>query len=777
MRGDENEDPQGRDPEREEQASRSDLVDEPVDPEAARSSDHDDDPWAARLATRDDRAARRKDRRLARAEKAAEEEPIGLRYELRSILELAAMTGFAITLPVLGSFGESPETFVGAGAKPGDIISFALRVAVIPLVVVTVIALASRIFGARIRRLVQLVLLGTLAAMGTVPLARQAGWGTAARVLAALAVGVGLVVAYRRWRPVGIFLRCAAATSVILVATFLFASPVSTLVNPPPVDRPEAAAAGGSADHPDVVVLVFDELPTLSLVDGSGKIDAERFPNFARFAGTSTWFRNHNSVAPETLVALPALTTGKMPIGATSLPYANYDSYPDNIFSLLGETYDVHAVEWATDLCPPSVCGGDEPELDATSRGLIEADISESDPTGALVGAARSAWLQQIDPRSDVAEKTLSFPGADDSVQLAEPGLRFLSGLQADEGDTPTFDWLDVGLPHQPWRLLPSGNQHNGPDSPPGSALLGWDNTPSGIEHGLAARSNHLLQLQWTDRYLGKVLDRLEKIDRFDDATVIVTADHGVSFTPGPMRDLDPANTDQISYPPLFVKAPGQTEAVVDDGNVSSLDLLPTVADYANVEIPWEVDGLSLANGAPRTDTTKVSLAFDPARFPSRSFGDVVFIDSNGLAAIKDSPFVTDTSPAGQGPDGLNVYRHGRHGDLIGKKLSDLTTCGGGPAAEYQPPAGWKAWTSGSFDPDSGKVPLFHHGEIDAPGDRDVAIAVDGVVAGWATSRSVEDGKPFDVLLAEPLATGAKGTPELYEIRPFNRCLLHKLSS
>ena len=96
---------------------------------------------------------------------------------------------------------------------------------------------------------------------------------------------------------------------------------------------------------------------------------------------------------------------------------------------------------------------------------------------------------------------------------------------------------------------------------------------------------------------------------------------------------------------------------------------------------------------------------------------------------------------------------------------------------EYEPPAGWKAWTSGSFDPDSGKVPLFHHGKIDAPGDRDVAIAVDGVVAGWATSRSVEDGNPFDVLLAEPLATGAKGTPVLYDIRPFNRCLLHKLSS
>lgn len=469
--------------------------------------------------------------------------------------------------------------------------------------------------------------------MGTVPLARQAAWGTAARgAWQPWPWGWDWFVAYRRWRPVGIFLRCAAATSVILVATFLFASPVSTLVNPPPVDRPEAAAAGGTADHPDVVVLVFDELPTLSLVDGSGKIDAERFPNFARFAGTSTWFRNHNSVAPETLVALPALTTGKMPIGATSLPYANYDSYPDNIFSLLGETYDVHAVEWATDLCPPSVCGGDEPELDATSRGLIEAKIAASDATGALVGAARTAWLQQIDPRNDVAEKTLSFPGADDSVQLAEPGLRFLSGLQADEGDTPTFDWLDVGLPHQPWRLLPSGNQHNGPDSPPGTALLGSGQHPIGhrarpgcpLQPPPAAPVDGPLPGQGPgspgeDRSLRRChRDRDRRSRRFVHARPDARpgpGQHGSDLLPAAVREGPrPDRRRGRRWQRLLTRPPPDRRRL-----------------RANVEIPWEVDGLSLANGVPRTDTTKVSLAFDPARFPSRSIGDVVFIEPTGL--------------------------------------------------------------------------------------------------------------------------------------------------
>lgn len=752
-------------------------------PDAASSSDAaaspgPDDDWAPRLASEDERAARkaeRKAQRAARAEEAAAKQPSGVRGEFGWILELAAMTGFAVTLPVLGSFGESPETFVGAGADRNDIIVFALWASIVPLVIVSVIAVASRIFGPQVRRSVQVGLIGILGAMGAVPLARNAGWSNVGRWLAALVVGVGLAAAYRRWAPVGTFLRCAAATSAILVATFLFGSPVSTLVNPPKVEPPKVAAQSG--DHPDVVVVVFDELPTLSLVDGKGQIDAERFPNFARLAKTSTWFRNSTTVAPETLLAVPALATGKMPIDSTNVPLANYEEYPDSVFSLLGPTYDVHAVEWATDLCSPKFCSGDDPELDATSRKLIEADIAEPDPAGALVEAGRRAWLQQIDPRKDVAEKSLAFPGADDSVQLAEPGLRWLSGLQSSDGDAPTFDWLDVGLPHQPWRLLPSGNQHNGPDAPPGSALLGWSDNPSGVEHGLAARTTHLLQLQWADRYLGTVLDRLEDQGRLDDSAVIVTADHGVSFTPGPMRDLDPKNTDQIGYAPLFVKAPGQDAGAVDDGNVSSLDILPTIADYANVDIPWQVDGLSLADGAPRTDPTKVMVAIDASRFPNRAFDDVVFIAPTGLDAIKASPFVTDRSPAGQGAGDLNVYRHGRHGDLIGKRVADLTTCRGGPKVDYEPPKGWEAWTSGSFDPNDGKVPLFHHGTLDTKADTDVAVAVDGVIAGWATSRANEEGNPFDVLLAEPLTQGTKGAVELYEIRPASStCLLHQLT-
>src|SRR4051812_27316224 len=59
------------------------------------------------------------------------------------------------------------------------------------------------------------------------------------------------------------------------------------------------ALAGGaiiarSGDAPDgpppVVMIVFDEFPTTSLLDAHGRIDAVRYPNFARLARDANWF-------------------------------------------------------------------------------------------------------------------------------------------------------------------------------------------------------------------------------------------------------------------------------------------------------------------------------------------------------------------------------------------------------------------------------------------------------------------------------------------------------
>ena len=87
--------------------------------------------------------------------------------------------------------------------------------------------------------------------------------------------------------------------------------------------------------------------------------------------------------------------------------------------------------------------------------------------------------------------------------------------------------FLHLLLPHHPWRYLPSGATH--PDKLLGGRKGGWANQawPMAVN-----RQAQLLQLAYTDHLLGEVIDRLEKQGVWDDALVVVTADHGEALHP-----------------------------------------------------------------------------------------------------------------------------------------------------------------------------------------------------------------------------------------------------
>ena len=69
------------------------------------------------------------------------------------------------------------------------------------------------------------------------------------------------------------------------------------------------------------------------------------------------------------------------------------------------------------------------------------------------------------------------------------------------------------------------------------------------------------------DRELGLLMRRLRRTGLFDQALLVVVADHGYAFEVGrPGRRLvTETNIDEIAGVPFFVKAPGQTEGEVDD--------------------------------------------------------------------------------------------------------------------------------------------------------------------------------------------------------------------
>jgi hypothetical protein len=84
----------------------------------------------------------------------------------------------------------------------------------------------------------------------------------------------------------------------------------------------------------------------------------------------------------------------------------------------------------------------------------------------------------------------------------------------------------------------------------------------------------------------------------YDDAVVAVTADHGVAFVTGQHnRATSEASQPEVMWTPLLVKAPGQHAGAVSDANLETMDIVPTIAALAGIDIPWRVDGV--AAGSP----------------------------------------------------------------------------------------------------------------------------------------------------------------------------------
>ena len=91
------------------------------------------------------------------------------------------------------------------------------------------------------------------------------------------------------------------------------------------------------------------------------------------------------------------------------------------------------------------------------------------------------------------------------------------------------------------WRYLPDGRQYpiEGVEYP-GLASEGWVGPQWQVDQGF---QRHVLQVQYVDRLVGRLLDALRARGLFDDAVIVVAADHGASFVTGQPRR--PANRDE----------------------------------------------------------------------------------------------------------------------------------------------------------------------------------------------------------------------------------------
>jgi hypothetical protein len=215
--------------------------------------------------------------------------------------------------------------------------------------------------------------------------------------------------------------------------------------------------------------------------------------------------------------------------------------------------------------------------------------------------------------------------------------------------------------------------------------------------------------VQYVDRLLGRLLDALHARDLFDDAVIVVTADHGAAFMTGqPRRPANRANVGVIAPVPFFVKLPGQSEGRVDDRAVRTIDVLPTIAKATGVRVPWKADGIP-------ADERKV----DPeAPIDISHMGKPVLTEALGSVLAKRRE--REGVEARLLRDG--VYAIGPRPALIGHRV------GAG--------SGGRRVMADNAD---GVLPSFVSGRVDGlEPDTGLAVAVNGRVQ--ATTRAYRDG-------------------------------------
>jgi hypothetical protein len=441
------------------------------------------------------------------------------------------------------------------------------------------------------------------------------------------------------------------------------------------------------------------------LLDGQGRIDAELYPNLAALAGDGTWYRNHSTVSAWTYEAVPAMLTGQLPAGGPVLPDAS--KFPGNLFTLLAGTHDIHAEEQITRLCPADVCP-------RTREGAV---------VPRLLGDAVDWWRGALD--TNVATGAQILPGA------LEPdrGQEFVDWLDAQDfaaGGRPGLWFHHLVLPHEPWDVLEDLTPYTDrSESIYGLYLYsGWARTGPDV-----ARQRHVLQAQAADRLVGLTLDRLRDAGTYDDALVVVAADHGQAFTPlEPLRGVAEAQYEQVMWSPLIVKAPGQSQGVVDDGNVESIDVLPTMADVLGIELPWSTDGRA-AGTRPRDPGDKRIADHSAHRIRPPPGEHMIPVDGRqGFERVLTADAVSGTGPTA-------VWQRTEHGALVGRDVDELTV--GDPAGDALAVEQLDRIRQPRGDP-----PLLELvGHTDLARDRVVVVAVDGLVAGIApTTEPLDEG-------------------------------------
>lgn len=509
-----------------------------------------------------------------------------------------SLSGFAVAQPLFDILSKTPEFLVIRKASLLDIIFMTV---VLTFGIPIVSALLRTILGP-LRILYDFLVYAILCAAFGLLIFHD--------VYISMIIGPGGALLIQRSLPLRKFVKFLSIAPPFFACLFLFSIFQSTF----------ATSGIGYTGHIEdksslrpTFVVIFDEFPLFILLNKQDQINAARFPGFNDLARNSTWFRNASAITSWTERAVPLILSGALPdVENKQLPALK--DYPQNIFTLFSKTHRVQGFEQVTSLCPSRIC----PEVivrEAFSKRIriLFEDLLViyahriSDPYFKIdLPPVEGKWGNFIRHADETPRKRKSRKGLDIKKDRGDDVSLFRAFLENIRTEVPAL--LDqeivplyvihITFPHVPYRYLPDGRRYflDRDINNDREFVSQWAGDAEGIS--AIAMQRLAMQTAVADTLVKEFLDTLRDMKILEQSAFIVTADHGSSFRPGEFsRKVSLVNYSDILSVPFFMRLPIEKRAgEINDYNVTSLDILPTLLESNGIAPESALPGSSLLN-------------------------------------------------------------------------------------------------------------------------------------------------------------------------------------
>ncbi len=215
-----------------------------------------------------------------------------------------------------------------------------------------------------------------------------------------------------------------------------------------------------------------------------------------------------------------------------------------------------------------------------------KGEVADPDIPEDVIGRKSNLW------RNDwINRKYMQWEEQQPQPRTFKTGIEF---IETNKNEDNWFLQIETFDPHEPFftqqhykDLYP--HDYDGPhfDWPPYDSV---HETSEEVQH---MRYEYAALLTMCDRYLGKVLDKMDEYDLWDDTMLIVCTDHG--FLLGEhdwwAKMVQPFY-QEVAHIPLFIWDPrSKKQGERRQSLVQMIDFAPTLLDYFGVDIPKDMQG------------------------------------------------------------------------------------------------------------------------------------------------------------------------------------------